>query len=151
MTLRHRLQDLGLDLPPPPEPHGEYVPIVVHAGIAYLSAQVSRTAGGTITGPISAVTPPEKVVQAARACVLRVLGALEASVGLDAVDRILTLRGFVHAEPGFTAYPGVLDEVSRLLIAVWGDRGRHARAVVGVAGLSDGGMLAVEVTAALKG
>lgn len=103
-----------------------------------------------IAGPVTAGTAPELVAQAGQACALRALGALGGAIGgLDNVGRILFVRGFVHAEAGFQGHSSVLDEVSRLMVAILGERGRHARSAVGVAGLPGGGMLEIEVTAAI--
>ncbi len=123
---------------------------VVHGGVAYVSGQVSREGQQVIAGPVTPDTPPAVVAQAARACVLRTLSVLEqAAGGLDRVDRILFVRGFVHGGPGFQNYSQVLDEASRLLLSIYGKRGQHARSAVGVAGLPGGGMLEIEIVAAL--
>lgn len=151
MRISKRLSELGLQLPEVPRPRGAYVPVVVHANIAYVSGQVSREGEATIRGPATSTTAPEIVIKAAHACVLRALSALDQAVvgGLDAVDRILFVRGFVHAEAGFQEHPRILDEVSLMLISIFGERGRHARSAVGVAGLPSGGLLEIELTAAI--
>lgn len=150
MSVAERLAGLGLRLPDPPQPRGEYVPVVVHDGTAHVSGQVSRWDDTVIAGPVTADTPPEVVAQAGQACTLRTLSALGGAIGgLDNVSRILFVRGFVHAEVGFQNHSSVLDEVSRLMVAIFGDRGRHARSAVGIAGLPGGGMLEIEVTAAV--
>ncbi len=150
MIVHKRLAELGLHLPEPPEPRGEYVAAVVHGGIAYVSGQVSREGQQVIAGPVTPDTPPAIVAQAARACVLRALSVLDQpDGGLDRVDRILFLRGFVHDGPGFQNHSQVLDEASKLLLSIYGERGRHARSAVGVAGLPGGGMLEIEIIAAL--
>jgi len=151
VTVRERLAVLGLHLPEPPAPRREYVAAVVHGGLAYVSGQVSREGQQVITGPVTPDTPPAVLVHAARACVLRALSVLEQAIGcLDRVDRILFLRGFVHGGPGFQNHSQVLDEASRLLLSIYGDRGRHARSAVGVAGLPGGGMLEIGVPVATE-
>lgn len=149
MTVKQKLADLGLQLPEPPAPRGEYVPVVVHEKIVYVSGQVSREGESIICGPISEKTGPELVSRAAEACVLRTLSALEHSVGLERVDRLLFLRGYVYAQEGYHQYSKVVDAASLLLLELFGDKGRHGRLAVGVAGLPGGGMLEIEVTAAL--
>jgi enamine deaminase RidA (YjgF/YER057c/UK114 family) len=150
MSIAERLAELGLQLPDPPQPQGEYVPVVVHDGIAQVSGQVSRQGDTVIVGPVTADTPPGVVAHAGQACTLRALSALGSAIGgLDNMSRILFVRGFVHAQAGFQGHSSVLDEVSRLMVAIFGDCGRHARSAVGVAGLPGGGMLEIEVTAAV--
>ncbi|MNY53002.1 Endoribonuclease L-PSP [compost metagenome] len=88
---------------------------------------------------------------AARTCVLRALSALENAVGdLDNVERILFVRGFVYAEDRFQSFSQILDESSKLLIDVFGERGHHARSALGVAGLPSNGLLELELIAAVK-
>jgi enamine deaminase RidA (YjgF/YER057c/UK114 family) len=147
MISRAKLAQLGIVLPEPPAPRGEYVPVVVHGGVAYVSGQLSRVGTHTITGPITAGTPLPEITRAARVCVLRALSALDQGVGLERVSRILFLRGFVYAEPGFEAFSSVLDEASKILVEIFGEQGMHARSVVGVAGLPSNGMLEIELTA----
>ena len=149
MTVKQKLADLGLRLPEPPEPRGEYVPVIVHGNTLYVSGQVSREGAGVILGPVSKDTGEDIISRAAEACVLRTLSALEHSVGLDRVDRLLFLRGYVYAEDEYYQYSKVVDAASRLLLKLFGDKGQHARLAVGVAGLPSGGMLEIEVTAAL--
>jgi enamine deaminase RidA (YjgF/YER057c/UK114 family) len=88
---------------------------------------------------------------AATTCVLRALSALEQAIGdLDKVEKVLYLRGFVYAEAGYEQYSKVLDHGSRLLIDLFGDRGRHARSALGVAGLPSSGLLEVELVIAVR-
>lgn len=142
-----RLRDLGLSLPPMPAPQGAYRSVRVHGGLAYVAGQVSRIEGGIIAGPIDAETPPDRIEAAARACTLRALAALDGTVGLDRVTGIAFLRGFLFAGPDFQGHTQALDHVSRLLIAVFGDRGQHARSALGVSGLPGGGMMEIELVA----
>jgi enamine deaminase RidA (YjgF/YER057c/UK114 family) len=146
-TPHDRLRDLGLTLPSVPRPQGAYRAVRVHGGLAYVAGQVSRTEDGIITGPVDHATDPDRIEAAARACTLRALAALEDAVGLDHIAGILFLRGFVFAGPAFQGHTQVLDHVSRMLIAIFGDHGQHARSAVGVAGLPSGGMLEIEVVA----
>jgi enamine deaminase RidA (YjgF/YER057c/UK114 family) len=75
--ISHRSTELGLRLPAPPIPRGEYVSVIVHGGIAYVSGQVSRAELAVITGPASSETPSSIATAAAHAWVLRALSALE--------------------------------------------------------------------------
>ena len=152
MSPREKLHSLGLSLPEAPAPKGDYVPVVVHNGTAYVSGQVCRLERDVITGPARADTPDQTLALAANTCVLRALSALEQAIGdLDKVERVLFMRGFVFAEDGYEQYSKVLDHGSRLLIEVFGERGRHARSALGVAGLPSSGLLEVELVVAVRG
>ncbi|MFM0644188.1 RidA family protein [Paraburkholderia bryophila] len=145
-----RLAELGMTLPPAPTPRGAYQGVVIHNGIAYVSGQVSRTADGIIAGPVDRDTPSSVVQCAAQTCVLRALSALVAALpASSAVERILFLRGFINAVPGFVNHSAVLDEASAVLHHVFGDHGRHARSALGVSSLPGSGLLEIELTVAL--
>ena len=145
-----QLARLGMKLPPPPSPRGAYVGVVVHDHIAYVSGQVSRVGDEIIAGPVGADTPPDVIRRAAQTCVLRAMSALVAAMPATmTVDRILFLRGFVHAVPGYVKYSEVMDEASALLLEIFGENGRHARSAVGVSGLPSGGLLEIELTVSL--
>jgi enamine deaminase RidA (YjgF/YER057c/UK114 family) len=149
MSIREKLLALGLELPATPTPKGDYVPVTVHGGVAYVSGQVCRVGDGVISGPVTEQTSPELVVQAGQTCALRALSVLDQAVGLENVERILFVRGFVYGGEGFEQFSNVVDGASRLLIDLFGEHGRHARSAVGVAGLPSGGMLELEVTAVI--
>lgn len=151
MSIREKLKLLGLQLPDAPAPKGDYVPVVIHSGVAYVSGQVCRLADSVIKGPARVDMPAETLILAARTCVLRALSALEQAVGdLECVERILFVRGFVYAEDGYQEYSKILDEASRLLIELFGERGQHARSALGVAGLPGSGLLELELVAAVR-
>lgn len=148
--LAQRLRQRGIILPPAPSPRGAYMGVMIHGGIAYISGQVSRIGDEIIAGPVDHTTPPELIRHAARTCVLRALSALAAALpSTMSVERMLFLRGFVNAVPGFTNHSQVLDEASLLLHELFGESGRHARSALGVAGLPGGGLLEIELTVAL--
>jgi enamine deaminase RidA (YjgF/YER057c/UK114 family) len=146
-----RLAQLGMTLPFAPSPRGAYVSAVIHDGIAYISGQVSRDGDEIITGPVDHDTPPDVIRHAARTCVLRALSVLVATLpAATAVERILFLRGFVNAVPGFVNHSQVMDEASTLLHDIFGESGRHARSALGVASLPGNGLLEIELTVALS-
>ncbi|SOB87124.1 Enamine deaminase RidA, house cleaning of reactive enamine intermediates, YjgF/YER057c/UK114 family [Sphingomonas guangdongensis] len=140
---------LGLSLPPSPAPRGAYRSVTVMNGLAYVSGQVSRTADGIITGPVDSRTPARTIRNAAEACVMRALAALEGEVGLDAIGQIVFVRGFVFARAGFADHSRILDAASELIVAILGSAGEHARSAVGVSGLPGDGLLELEVVAAV--
>ncbi|MDY7533932.1 RidA family protein [Pseudomonas sp. Bout1] len=147
MSVREKLQALGLELPEAPSPKGDYVPVTIQGGVAYVSGQVCRQGNSVITGPVTDQTPMELVNEAGQTCVLRALSVLDQAVGLENVERILFVRGFVLGGEGFQGFSKVVDSASQLLIELFGERGRHARSAVGVAGLPGNGLLELELTA----
>ncbi|MGH4023595.1 MAG: RidA family protein, partial [Pseudonocardiaceae bacterium] len=81
----------------------------------------------------------------ARTCALNALAAVDALVGLDAVQRVVKVVGFVASAPGFNAQPAVLNGASELLGELFGEAGAHARSAVGVAELPLGAPVEVEL------
>ena len=149
MGVRDRLQELGIELPPPPKPVASYVPVVVSGGFAFVAGQVAM-AEGTVQSPgkLGVEVSVGEGQAAARRCALQALAALEEELGdLDRVTRIVQVTVFVASGEGFTDQPKVANGASDVLVEVFGDAGRHARAAVGVAELPLGGPVEVAVIA----
>jgi enamine deaminase RidA (YjgF/YER057c/UK114 family) len=148
-----RLRDLGIALPAPPQPVASYVPVVVSGGLAFVAGQVAIEAGSPMwTGKVGLDLDVEAGAEAARRCALQALSALRAELGsLDRVSRILNVSVFVASSDGFSDQPRVANGASDVLVEIFGDEGRHARAAVGVAELPLGApvevALVVEVEA----
>ena len=140
-----RLAELGIILPAPPAPVASYVPIVAVGGLVHISGPVSTDANGGIKGKLGAGLTLEQGQAAARLCGLNLLAQLKAACGgdLDRVQRVVKLGGFVNVAPDFDPIPAVINGCSDLMVEVFGDAGKHARAAVGVANLPLG--FAVEV------
>jgi len=132
-----RLAELGIVLPTPPAPVASYVPFVNVAGLVHISGQVSLDASGGIRGKLGAPLTLAQGQAAARLCGLNLLAQLKAACGgdLDRVIRAVRLGGFVNVAPDFADIPKVVNGCSDLMVEVFGDAGRHARAAVGVANL----------------
>ena len=134
-----RLEQLGLTLPTPVTPVANYVPcIAVHSGhMVYISGQVPMRDGVLIAeGTVPDVVSIEQAVECARQCVLNGLAALNAEVGsLDRVRSVVRVGGFVACGAGFGQQPQVINGASDLLVEIFGDSGKHARAAVGVSAL----------------
>ena len=134
MAPSSRLAELGLALPPVSPPRGAYVPAVRSGNLVFVAGQVPMVDGEvTETGKVGAEVSPERAMELSRRCALAALAAVDAAVGLDQVVRVVKVLGFVASAPGFTQQPGVIDGASELLVAVFGEAGRHARSAVGVA------------------
>jgi len=146
-----RLAELGLVLPPPGAPVANYVPVVLEDGLAVVSGQLPRERDRLIVGRIGEELTAVDGQAAARLCGLAVLAQLRAALGgdLDRVRRCIQLTGFVNAVPGFTDHPQVVNGASDLMVAVFGDAGRHARAAVGAGSLPLGAAVEVAATFAV--
>jgi enamine deaminase RidA (YjgF/YER057c/UK114 family) len=142
-----RLAALGLTLPEASAPVANYVPFVVSGGQLFISGQLSRGAdGGGYKGRLGADLTIADGQKAAELSCLNLLAQAKTALGsLDRIGQVLRLTGFVNATAEFTDHPQVINGASDLLVAVLGDRGRHTRSAIGVAGLPLG--FAVEVDA----
>jgi enamine deaminase RidA (YjgF/YER057c/UK114 family) len=145
-----RLSELGLVLPTPPAPVASYVQFVAVGGLVHISGQVSVDASGGIKGKLGAGLTLEQGQAAAKLCGLNLLAQIKAACGgdLDRLKRIVKLGGFVNVASDFDPIPAVVNGCSDLMVAVFGDAGRHARSAVGVANLPLG--FAVEVDAVVE-
>ncbi len=132
-----RLQELGVTLPTPPAPVASYVPFVIAGKLVHVSGQVSVDASGGIKGKLGDSIEVEEGQAAARLCALNLLAQMKAACDgdLDRVKRVVKLNGFVNVTADFSPIPQVMNGCSDLMVAVFGDAGRHARAAVGVANL----------------
>jgi enamine deaminase RidA (YjgF/YER057c/UK114 family) len=148
-TPEQRLAALGLTLPAVPASVANYVPAVRSGRLVFLAGQLARGPDGRIlAGKVGRDTTEAQAAAAARLCALQLLAALKAEVGdLAKVTRIVRVGGFVNCTPDFTAQPKVVNGASDLLVAVFGDRGRHARAAVGVAALPGDAPVEIELVA----
>lgn len=148
-TPEERLRALGLQLPEVPAAIANYVPAVRAGSLVFLSGQIPRGAEGKfLVGTVGLDVSPAEGAAAARLCALQLLAVLKGEIGeLSRVKRIVRVGGFVHSTPDFTAQPQVLNGASDLLVAVFGERGRHARAAVGVSALPAGAPVEVELVA----
>lgn len=152
MTIEARLAELGLVLHGPHPPHHPLVAVVVHDGVARTSGQLPRIDGQlTCIGVVGDTVSVDEAREAAAVCALNALAVLRAELGsLDRIDRILSVTGYVASAPGFAEQPTVIDGASKVLVDVFGERGRHTRSAVGVAALPRGGAVEIELTAAIK-
>jgi enamine deaminase RidA (YjgF/YER057c/UK114 family) len=138
MKLEETLDTLGYSLPDPPAPAGNYVGYVRAGNLLFLGGNIGRINGSLkYRGKVGSEVTLEQAYEAARNCALNHLAILKAALGdLERVERIVKVLGYVNVAAGFVDLPKVMDGESDLLVRVFGDRGRHARATIGVAGLS---------------
>jgi enamine deaminase RidA (YjgF/YER057c/UK114 family) len=142
------LEQLGLVLPPPPAPGGNYLPARTSGGIVYLSGVISQTQQGLLTGTVGLDRGIDEGYAAARSCALFQLAVLEQHLGsLNKIRSILTVNGYVNSVPGFADAPKVINGASDLFVALFGQAGRHVRAAIGVSGLPRHAIVELQMTA----
>jgi enamine deaminase RidA (YjgF/YER057c/UK114 family) len=150
-TPEQNLAALGLSLPQPPSPGGNYVPAKQVAGVLYLSGVISIGPQGLIGGLAGADRTIEDGYAAAQACALMQLAVLKRELGsLDRVAEILTLNGYVNAAPGFGDSPAIINGASDLLVRVFGESGRHVRAAIGVSALPRNALVEAQMSVRVK-
>ena len=143
-----RLAELKVELPKAAAPVANYVPVVISGNQAYVSGQVTVWNGELkYVGQLGKEFQVEDGQKAARLCAINIISQLRAALGgdLDKVKRIVRVGGFVNAVADFTDQPQVINGASDLLVQIFGEAGKHARAAVGVSSLPRG--VAVEVEA----
>ena len=152
MSIETRLRELGITLPQAAAPVASYVPVVIHGDLAFVSGQVSFVDGELLKGRLGEDVSLEEGIKAARGCGLMILAQLQAALGsLDQVERVVKLGGFVNSTPDFTDQPKVVNGASDLMLEVFGEAGKHARAAVGVPSLPLGVAVEVDAVVAIKG
>ncbi|HEX4031256.1 MAG TPA: RidA family protein [Terracidiphilus sp.] len=141
------LASLGIELPPPPAPGGNYVPAKRVGSMLFLSGAVSTGPDGIVTGMAGVDRTVEEGYRAARACALTQLAVIRRELGsLDRVAEIVSVNGYVNAAAGFADSPEIINGCSDLLVAVFGPAGRHVRAALGVSALPRNALVEVQMT-----
>ena len=147
MSVEDKLAEMGLTLPKPAAPVAAYVPVVIAGGMAYVSGQVSMRDGQMIKGRLGENMGLEEGMAAAQACGLMIVAQLKAALDgdLSRVEKIVKLGAFVSSTADFVDQPKVANGASELMVALFGEAGRHSRSAVGVPVLPLG--VAVEIDA----
>ena len=137
-AIEQKLASLGIKLHEAPSPVANYVGVVRTGNLLFVSGQVCFDPEGKLIakGKLGAGVSIEQGQAAARGCGINLIAQVKAAVGdLDKVVRVVRLGGFINSAPDFLDGPKVLNGASDLMVAVFGDKGRHARTTVGVASL----------------
>jgi enamine deaminase RidA (YjgF/YER057c/UK114 family) len=153
MSVEDRLSTLGLVLPALPTPAGNYVPWVEMERLLYVGGNVGGLNGERpkYVGKVGAEVTLEQAYEMARSCALNHLAAMKAALGdFERIERVVKVTGYVNVAPGFVDMPRVINGESDLLVEVLGERGRHARAAIGVTSLSRGAPVETEVIVRLR-
>lgn len=142
-----RLAELGITLPEPPDPVANYVNGVRTGNLIFLAGKGPRGADGSeIHGKLGADVSIEQGYAGARLTAINQLAVLKAMLGnLNRVERVVKVLGMVNSDPDFVEQPAVINGFSDLIVEVFGDRGRHARAAVGMASLPRGQAVEIEM------
>ena len=148
MTIEQRLQELGIELPPVPEPAGNYVHAVRTGNLLYLAGK----GPGAVSGKVGGDIPTDEAYRHARETGLVLIAVMRQELGdLDRVNRIVKVLGMVNAVPEFGQQPAVINGCSDLFVEVFGEKGRHARSAVGMGSLPGGIPVEIEVIVEVAG
>lgn len=150
-TVEARLAKLGLALPQAAAPVAAYVPTVEAGGLLHVSGQLPFIDGKLVTGRLGKDVSLEEGNAAAQACGLMILAQVKAALGsLDRVERVVKLGAFISSAKDFTDQPKVANGASELMVAAFGDAGKHARSAVGVPVLPLGAAVEVDAIFAIR-
>jgi enamine deaminase RidA (YjgF/YER057c/UK114 family) len=146
-TVEKKLQEIGITLASPPSPIANYVPFVRTGNLLTVSGQLCLGGDGKLAakGQLGGGVSIEDGQKAARMCAINLLSQVKAALGdLDKVTRVVRLGGFINSAPGFADGPKVMNGASDVMVAAFGDKGKHARSTVGVAALPADAAVEVE-------
>jgi enamine deaminase RidA (YjgF/YER057c/UK114 family) len=131
-AIEQRLRELGIELPTPPKPAANYVPYTISGKLIFIAGQVPVRDGKLVYRcKVGRGVSPEQAKEAARLVAINLLAVARAAAGDLARVRCVRLGGFVNCTDDFEHHPEVLNGASDLMVAVLGERGRHARTAVG--------------------
>ncbi len=139
MEVEKKINALGLKVPGVPQPAATYIGYVQVGNLLFVGGNIGRIDGQPLkySGKVGDSVTLEQAYEMARHCALNHLAIIKAALGsLDRVERIVKVTGYVNVAPGFTDMPKVVNGESDLLVQLWGERGQHTRAAIGVASLS---------------
>lgn len=140
-----RIEELGIKIPEPPEPAGSYIPARRAGVLVFCSGQGPKKGEEFVhLGKVGSDLSVEEGYEAARVSALNCLAEIKSEIGsLNKIDKIVKVRGFVSSAPGFDRQPAVVNGASELLIEIFGENGKHARAALGTSELP--GNIPIEV------
>ena len=146
MTIEEKLDSLGIELPTAPNPVGNYLPFRISGNLIFLAGSICMVDGKMLhTGAVGVEVTEDEGAVAARLCAANQLAILKSALGdLDRVVQMVSLAGFVWAEPGFKNAPKIINGASDFFVEVFGDRGRHSRTAVSVSGLPAGSTVEIQ-------
>lgn len=148
-----KLAELGLTLPAAAAPVAAYVPAVEVGGLLHISGQLPFAADGALmTGRVGEDRDLDYAKAAAECCALMLVAQMHKALGvLHRVERVVKLGVFVNSAPGFTDQAKVANGASELMVALFGEAGKHARSAVGVAVLPLGAVVEIDAIVQVQG
>ena len=152
MSIKEKIESLGLTLPVAALPVAAYVPAVKTGNLVFVAGQLPLVDGKIVKeGKVGKEVTPEEAKEMAQVCALNALAAIALVADIDQIEKIVRVGGFVNGAPGFVAIPAVINGASELLIKIFGDvNGKHARTAVGVAELPLNAPVEIELVAQIK-
>jgi enamine deaminase RidA (YjgF/YER057c/UK114 family) len=152
MEIEKKLKELGFEVPTPPTPVANYIASVQVGSILFVGGNTGTVNGKRkYTGKVGDTVTVEQAYEMAQFCALNHLAFIKVALGdLDRVDRIVKVTGYVNVAPGFKDMPKVINGESDLYVKLWGERGRHARAAIGVASLGGDAPVETEMIVQVK-
>lgn len=151
MDFDAKMKQLGLHLPQAPKPAGAYIPLKKASGLLFLSGQISKKANGeVIAGKVGKDLSLDQARDAAHSAALNALAIIKDNGGLEQVEGIVRLTGYVQCAPDFYDISKVIDAASDLFFDVFGEDGRHARSAVGMVSLPLNAAVELELTLSLR-
>jgi enamine deaminase RidA (YjgF/YER057c/UK114 family) len=151
MSVEDKIKELGINIPSSPKPVASYLPCVIVDNFVYVSGQLPMENGNLKYIGKTNNDNIDTAYNAAKLCVLNALGVVKDNIGsLDKVERVIRVGGFVNSEDGFIMQPKVINGASDLLVEIFGENGKHARAAVGVNELPLNAMVEVELLVKIK-
>ena len=152
MSIKAKIESLGLTLPVAALPVAAYVPAVKTGNLVFVAGQLPLVDGKIVKeGKVGKEVTPEEAKEMAKVCALNALAAIALVADIDQIERIVRVGGFVNGVPGFFAIPPIINGASELFIKLFGEvNGKHARTAIGVAELPLNAPVEVEVLVQLK-
>ena len=147
MSIKAKIESLGLTLPVAALPVAAYVPAVRTGNLVFVAGQLPLVDGKIVKeGKVGKEVTPEEAKEMAQVCALNALAAIALVADIDQIERIVRVGGFVNGIPGFFAIPPIINGASELFIKLFGEvNGKHARTAIGVAELPLNAPVEVEV------
>ena len=152
MSIKEKIESLGLTLPVAALPVAAYVPAVKTGNLVFVAGQLPLVDGKLVlTGKVGSDVTPEDAKKMAEICALNALAAISLVADVDQIEKIIRVGGFVNCAPGFVAIPAVINGASDLFIKLFGEvNGKHARTAIGVAELPLNAPVEIEIVVQLS-
>ena len=152
MSIKEKIESLGLTLPVAALPVAAYVPAVRTGDLVFVAGQLPLVDGKIVKeGKVGKEVTPEEAKEMAQVCALNALAAIALVADIDQIERIIRVGGFVNSIPGFFAISPIINGASELFIKLFGEvNGKHARTAIGVAELPLNAPVEVEVLVEIR-